>query len=246
MYKSGKTHVGILIFALAVILLGVGNYIRATYTVRTVYVEGNVHYTEEEIKSMVMGGVLGHNSLYLSFKYKNKDIKGIPFVDVLNVDILSSDTIKIIVYEKSLTGYIKYLDTYVYFDRDGYVVENSSIKTMGVPQVTGLEFDHIVVNEPIPVENEEVFGNILEITKLLNKYKLASDKIYFNPSGDITVFFGKVKVALGRDRTTLEDKFMILPKLLEELNGKSGILQMQNYDEDSGKYTFQPERQESG
>ena len=123
MYKSKRTHVAILLIVVLAVLLGVGNYIKANYTVRTVYVEGNIHYTEDEIKRMVMDGILGDNSLYLSFKYKNKDVKGIPFVDVLNVDILSADTIKITVYEKSLTGYVKYLDTYVYFDRDGYVVE---------------------------------------------------------------------------------------------------------------------------
>ncbi|MCI8528653.1 MAG: cell division protein FtsQ [Lachnospiraceae bacterium] len=242
MYKSKRTHVAILIIVVLAVLLGVGNYIKTNYTVRTVYVEGNIHYTEDEIKRMVMDGILGDNSLYLSFKYKNKDVKGIPFVDVLNVDILSADTIKITVYEKSLTGYVKYLDTYVYFDRDGYVVENSNIKTVGIPQVTGLEFDHIIVGEPIPVEDKEVFQKILDITKLLNKYNLISDKIYFNKSGEITVFFENVKVALGGDRATLEDKLMLLPKLLQELSGKKGTLQMQTYDEDSGKYTFQPEK----
>jgi len=136
------------------------------------FVFSAVDMSKEEIKAIVMDGWLGDNSLYLAMKYKNKGVEGIPFVDVLNVDILSSDTIKIVVYEKSLTGYVKYLDTYMYFDRDGYVVENSSIKTVGVPQVTGLEFDHIAIGEPIPVADAEVFNNILDITKLLKKYNL--------------------------------------------------------------------------
>ena len=33
---------------------------------------------------------------------------------------------------------------------------------------------------------------------------------------------------------------MILPDLLAKLEGRSGVLQMQTYDEDSGKYTFKP------
>ena len=242
MYKSKRTHIAVFIIVILVVLLGIVQYIKTTYTVRTVYVEGNIHYSEEEVKEMVMKGILGDNSLYLSLKYKNKDIEGIPFVDVLNVDILSSDTIKIVVYEKSLTGYVKYLDTYMYFDRDGYVVENSSIKTVGVPQVTGLEFDHIAIGEPIPVADAEVFNNILDITKLPKKYNLIPDKIYFNGSGEITIFFENVKVALGGDRATLEDKLMLLPNLLQQLAGKSGTLQMQTYDEDSGKYTFKPEK----
>lgn len=50
-------------------------------------------------------------------------------MDVMNVSILAPDTIKITVYEKALAGYVKYLDTYMYFDKDGYVVESSGIRT---------------------------------------------------------------------------------------------------------------------
>ena len=125
MYKKKGTGICILIILLlAAGLLAVG-YVRIRYTIQTVYVEGNVHYTEDEIKAIVMDGFLGDNSLYLSLKYKNKGIEGIPFVDVVDVSILSPDTVKIIVYEKTLTGCVRYLDTYVYFDRDGYVVESS-------------------------------------------------------------------------------------------------------------------------
>lgn len=224
-----------------VVLLGIGGYIKTAYTIRTVYVEGNVHYTEEEIKAMVMKGLFGDNSLYLSFKYKNRGLEGIPFVDVVDVNILSPDTVKIIVYEKTLTGYVKYLDTYVYFDRDGYVVESSSMRTLGVPQITGLEFDHIVAGEKLPVEDDVIFKSILNITKLLQKYNLSADKIYFKKSGEVTVYFEGVKVALGDDASTLEDKLMLLPEFLPLLAGRSGVLQMQTYDEDSGKYTFKPE-----
>ena len=133
------------------------------------------------------------------------------------------------------------MDTYVYFDRDGYVVESSSIRTMGVPQVTGLEFDHVVVGEPLPVEDKDIFNSILNVTKLLNKYGLMSDKIYFNKSGEITTTFENIKVALGQDTAVLEDKLMLLPEFLQQLDGKSGTLQMQTYDEDSGKYTFKPD-----
>ena len=226
---------------LMAVLGGAGLYILNFYTIRTVYVEGNVHYTEEEIKSIVMNGFLGDNSLYLSLKYKRKGIEGIPFVDEMDVEILSPDTIRITVYEKALTGCIRYMDTYVYFDRDGYVVESSAVRTVGVPQVMGLKFEHIVTGEKIPVENEAVFNSILNITRMLQKYSLMADKIYFHGSGDITIYFQNIKVALGNNSATLEDKLMLLPELLPRLEGKSGILQMQNYDESGGKYTFKPE-----
>ena len=119
-----------------------------------------MHYTEYEIKEIVMSGPLGNNSLYLSLKYRDRGIQDVPFVDVMNVSILAPDTIKITVYEKALAGYVKYLDTYMYFDKDGYVVESSGIRTQRVPQITGLAFNHIVLGEQHPVENPEVFAGI--------------------------------------------------------------------------------------
>ena len=95
MYKTGR-RIGIKILILLMILaifLGIGYYVLDTYRIETVYVEGNVHYTEEEVKSIVMDGVLGDNSLYLSLKYKNKGVENIPFVDVMDVTILSPDNI---------------------------------------------------------------------------------------------------------------------------------------------------------
>lgn len=244
MYRSRKRR-GIKILAVLVIVSGILGgiyYVLGTYTVKNVYVEGNVHYTEEEIKAIVMDGPFGNNSLYLSMKYENKGVENIPFVDVMDVSILSPDTVKITVYEKALAGYVKYLDTYMYFDKDGCVVESSSVKTVGVPQITGLTFDHIVLGKPLPVENTEVFNTILNLTKLLNKYELTADKIYFHSSDEITIYFGDVKVALGREDISMEDKIMLLPNFLTELAGKSGTLQMEKYEEGNGRFTFKPDK----
>ena len=211
--------IGILLLALG----GGAVALHSVYTVRTVYVEGNVHYTEDEIMEIVMSGPLGDNSLYLSLKYRDR---GIPFVDVMNVSILAPDTIKITVYEKALAGYVKYLDTYMYFDKDGYVVESSGIRTQGIPQITGLSFNHVVLGEQLPVEDPQVFSRIMDLTKLLNKYSLAADKIYLHSSGDITIYFGQIKVSMGSDNSHIEDKLQLLPDFLEKLQGKSGTLQM--------------------
>ena len=233
--------------AIAVVLMvlaalgGAGYYFFQTYTVSTVYVDGNIHYSDEEIKDIVMEGVLGNNSLYLSMKYKNKGIEGIPFVDVMDVSILAPDTVRITVYEKALTGYVKYLGSYMYFDKDGYVVESASSLTAGVPQILGLEFDHLVVGEALPVDNPEIFNRILNVTKLLEKYELASERIYFQKNGNVTLYFGNVKVALGNDNVMLEDKLMLLPEILPSLVGRSGTLQMETYNENGGRYVFQSE-----
>lgn len=241
MIKGKKKLIVIILFVLCLVALSLWtcNYVLGTYHVNQVYVDGNIHYSEDEIKEMVMGGLLGENSLYLSYKYKNMELKNVPFLDAITIETLSPDTIKITVYEKALAGYIKYLDTYMYFDKDGYIVENSSVRTSGIPQITGLSISYAVLGQPLPVEDPQVFSDILTITKLLSKYELSADKIHLE-SDKIILYFGKLKVALGDERSRLENKIMNIPKFLPTLEGKEGTLHMETYDETNGKYIFKP------
>ena len=222
-------------------LLAAYSYVIANYTVTTVYVEGNVHYTNEEIIDMVMEGRYGNNSLLLSIKYKDKRRVGVPFVEKMDVSVMDPHTIKIEVYEKALAGYVEYLERYMYFDKDGIVVESSLEKTAGVPMVTGLVFDHVVLYEPLPVENPEIFSSILSITQLVNKYSLSIDRIYFGRDGSLMLYFDDVKVALGIGEN-LDEKIMKLQYMLPELRGKSGTLRMENYTEETKNISFETDQ----
>ena len=226
-----------LLLLLSVLIAGY-EYIIWNYTVTTVYVEGNVHYTNEEIMEMVMGGRFGHNSLYLSMKYKDKGMEDIPFIQAMDVTIEAKDTIHITVYEKALAGYVSYLGQYIYFDKDGIVVETSTEKTAGIPQVTGLKFDHVILHEPLPVEKPEIFDEVLNITQQLERYSMTADRIYFDSDYKITLVFGEAKVALGSDVYT-DEKIMKLQYILPSLLGKKGTLDMREYSEDSRSYTFE-------
>ena len=227
--------VGILLLSL---LLGGYYYIVKNYTITTVYVEGNIHYTNEEIMEMVMGGRYGNNSLFLSMKYSDKGIDNVPFIQTMDVSIEARDTVRITVYEKALAGYVSYLGRYVYFDKDGIVVETSEEKTAGIPQVTGLSFDHVILHEPLPVEKPEVFDEILNISQQLSKYSLSADKIYFDSNYQVTLIFGDAKVAIG-DSQAIDEKIMTLQYLIPNLLGKSGTLDMREYSEDTTTYSFE-------
>jgi cell division protein FtsQ len=215
-------------------------YVLVHYEVQTVTVEGNKHYSADEIKAMIMTGYFGDNSLYLSLKYKNKDIEDIPFIETMDVVVQSNDTIRIIVYEKAVAGYVEYLGRYMYFDNEGIVVEASKVTTPGVPQVTGLDFDHVVLYEKLPVDNDNIFQNILTITKLLNKYDILCDKIQFDSDYNVTLGYGDVKVSVG-DLTNLDEKLMQLPSILPSLEGEKGTLDLQNYTLDKKTISFQRE-----
>lgn len=230
----------IIVLGTITVLLSVIYFLLIHYEVRNVIVEGNKHYSAQEIQNMVMTGYLGDNSLYLSIKYKNKEISNIPFIETMDIIVTSNDTIKIMVYEKSLAGFVEYLGRYMYFDNDGVVIEAAKVPTKGIPQVTGLEFDHIVLYEKLPVENDAIFQDILTITKLLNKYNVICEKIQFDTNYQVTLGYGKVKVNIGK-LENLDEKLMQLPYILPSLEGESGTLDLQNYTLDKKSITFEKE-----
>ncbi len=230
----------VIILAVVAAVLGAAYYLLTAYKINPekVTVEGNKHYTAKEIADMVMEGPLGDNSLVLSLKYKNKKITDVPFVDSISVSVTDKDSIQITVFEKALAGYVEYLDRYMYFDKDGYVVESSNVLTPGIPQVTGIRFSSIEIGKKLGSAEDDFFSRTLDITKLMSKYDLEVDKIHFHDDGEVTLFFGNVRVALGNDSKHIEDKVMNLPFMLERLEGLSGVLHMEEYDETNGMYVF--------
>lgn len=222
----------VLIAALAFVLL----YFRVT----KVEVVGNHHYTAEEIEAMVLRGNVTDNSLLLSMKYRNKSIEDIPFVESMDVEVRGRDSIRIMVYEKSLAGCVTYLGNYMYFDREGIVVESASEATEGVPEITGLYFDYVRLYETLPIGDEEIFQQILELTQLMDKYEIGADKIYFDPDMNVTLYFGQARVRLGDD-SSIDEKIMQLSVMVPVIRDKSGVLDMSEFNENTTSLTFEPD-----
>lgn len=216
-------------------------YVSDHYHVETIYVEGNIHYTSEEIIDLVTSQRLGDNSLFLSLKYKNKGIQGIPFIEKMDVKVLSPDTIRIIVYEKSVAGYVEYLDRYMYFDKDGIIVEASEMKTAGIPEITGISFDQVILYEPLPVENQDIFKKILSMTQILSKYGISADKIYFDSASEMTLYFGDVRAKLGND-DNIEEKVGRLQQILPAAEGKKGVFRLEGYTGSGDNVSFEQDK----
>ncbi|MCR5594409.1 MAG: FtsQ-type POTRA domain-containing protein [Lachnospiraceae bacterium] len=205
--------------------------------VKAVIVDGNIHYTDEMISNMVMDGPLGDNTIYLYLKYRDREIKDVPFIETMTVSIESRDTIRITVYEKSLAGYVEYMDRFIYFDRTGTVVESSQVLTAGIPMVTGLKFDHCILYEPLPVEDMSLFEKVLDISQLMDKYNIEADRIHFTSDSSIILFFGDIEILIGNDEF-IDEKVMAIPGILEKLPGKSGYIDLSDYS-DGDTVTFE-------
>ena len=60
----------------------------------------------------------------------------------------------------------------MYFDKDGIVVESSTDVYENVPEIDGLKFDSIVINNKLDVGNSEIYNTILALTQSFVKYDI--------------------------------------------------------------------------
>lgn len=223
------------------LIVAVAAYIKIKYEITSVAVIGNDHYSKQEIEEIVFDKPYTYNSIFLYLKYHNKSINNVPFVEKMDVDIVNPNLVRINVYEKKVAGYIEYLGRYMYFDKDGIVVESSSEEMEDIPFVTGLKFDHVVLHEPLPVADKQIFLLILNITQLLNKYDIRTDRIAFDSEENITLHFGDARVSLGDD-SYIDEKINEMHWILPELEGHAGVLHMENYSGEESNFSFDKDK----
>ena len=95
------------ITGLIVVLLLAGVIFFFTYyQVDEVQVMGSSHYSEKQIKKMVLRGPMASNSILAPIIYTKKNTKDVPFVEGYTVTRLNRHTICVSVKEKDIVGCI--------------------------------------------------------------------------------------------------------------------------------------------
>ena len=224
------------LFAAVIVLL--------SFNVKTVTVTGNSRYSEEEITEMLFSRRWDYNSIYCYLKDRLKEHQQIPFVEDYKLVFQGPSKVEVIVYEKSMVGYVSYMGSYMYFDKDGIIVESANEKLEGVPWITGLDFGQIVLHQPLPVEHKKIFEEILNLTQLLSGYELQVDKIQYNSRQEVTLYMDEIEVVLG-DNSNINGKISELSDMMPQLEGLSGTLYLDSYAEinSSAAYTFKKKLQ---
>ncbi len=233
--KPGRPHKGLaVLLALLVLLIMI-----LTMNIRQVDITGNSRYTESEIVEMIFQKRQDWNMVYCYVKDHIQEHQQLPFVEDYELVFLSPSHVRVIVHEKSVVGYVSYMSSYMYFDKDGMIVESSNEELEGIPRIDGLTFGHIVLHQPLPVESQEIFEKILDLTQILAVHGLKVDKIHYNSKQEATLYLQKLEVLLG-DSSDMNGKISLLSNMLVQLEGKNGILHLETYDPVNSQhmYTF--------
>ena len=223
---GSKHHIGAGIAAAVVLLLAI---LLLSVQIQHVTVTGSDRYSAKQVEELLFTGRWGKNSAHAYFSDKFRPHIQIPFVEDYKVVFHNPLDVEVIIYEKSIVGYVSYMSSFMYFDKDGIVVESSGSQLPGVPWITGMEFGRIVLHRPLPVDDKNIFEEILNLTV----YDIAVDRIQYDSHGQATLFIGKMEVTMG-DHTDIDGKISTLNDILKaqpQLTEISGTMKLDNYSE---------------
>ncbi len=234
--KPLKAVGGLLVLLLAGII-----FFFTYYQVDEVQVMGSSHYSEKQIRKMVLRGPLASNSVLAPLLYTKQNTKDVPFIEGYTVTRLNRHTICVSVKEKDIVGCIPYLDSYIYFDRNGIFVEGSKTRDESVPYFDGIQVNKVVMDEKLDIKGETVLNTAVALSTIFQKNDKIPDHIQFDSSYSISLIYGDVTVQLGKDEN-LEEKMNRVLAILPNLTGKKGILHMESVSSDMN--TFEEEQEE--
>lgn len=233
------------ITGLIVVLLLAGVIFFFTYyQVDEVQVMGSSHYSEKQIKKMVLRGPMASNSILAPIIYTKKNTKDVPFVEGYTVTRLNRHTICVSVKEKDIVGCIPYLDSYIYFDRNGTFIESATERNEKIPFFDGIKVKHVIYNEELPIKDKMVMNTAVALSTIFQKNDKIPDHIEFSDDGQISLLYGDITVKLGKDEY-LEDKMTRVLAILPLISDKKGILHAENVNDNSKMITLEQEKDET-
>ena len=229
--RKKRRKIGLYILLILILLIAAGVFIvMNVFTVENVVVEGNELYSSTQIENMMMNDENSWNSLYEDLKYRFVDIGEVPFVDTMEVSLDNPHTVHIKVYEKGMLGYlyINSIGQNAYFDKDGFVVETSTEVIDGVPKITGISCEEVVLYEKLQLENSDILRDLLNLTQTLKKYNLLPDEIQYDSNMEPVLYYGTIQVKIGSE-DNLSQKVVRLSIILPQLDGLSGTLHLETW-----------------
>ena len=204
-----------IVLFILVVILGTLAYL-STWTVDKVQVEGCEIVNTQSVSDAMKEEAPLDNTLLLYIKSKMNKLKDLSFVSKMDLELTDKNTVTVTVYEKSIAGCVLYKGDYVYFDKDGIVLDSSKRRVGSAPLIKGLTFTEWSIGKKLPSDDDKKFQTILTITQLVEKYDLDGIDIDWEyPCNDAA--------GIGADPRDKEN-FTALLTTLREYLGKDRIV----------------------
>ena len=226
------------LYAFTVLVLGIAIIVMSIivfFYIQKIEITGNEYTKSADIIEVLQEEPASINSLYVLAKHKLNKYHMPGSLESVNISLTAPWALKVTVEEKPIVGFTYDDDGYVYFDKEGLVVQKGREIIQGVPQLEGIEVKKADLYETMECTQKELFKSALKLMEEVAVYELAPDRIVCADDG-LYLYFGEVCVAIG-DTVTTEKVAQIKP-IVARLEGKSGTLHLEFYESESSTVTF--------
>lgn len=224
-----KRDNGIKVYIIVLVICFIVLFI-STLSIKSITVLGCDNIDSTYIISEIFDNKLDYVSILFFLKDKFVKHKEINYVEKYQIEWNNPTSVEIIVYEKPIVGYIRYMSSNFYFDKDGYVRKISATKDYKVPEFFGMSYNDLVLNKQIAVSDNSIFNSILNITDNIRKYNIPATLVEYSNTKEINLYIEKIKVLLGTNEN-MEIKFMVLNDILPKIKDMSGTLDLKKAKE---------------
>ena len=214
--RRGKRGRGVLFLVLAAaVFLGV--LFSPVFSVTEITVDGESHYSEEEIRTFA-GATVGMNLFAFSSHQAEENLCQQSYIKDATVEKVFPDQVHITVTERRVRGYIPYMGAYLYIDDEGRVLEIKSSYTEPLPLIKGLSFDEFTLGQVIETDNPEALDVMVRISQAMTKYDLLDLVVELDVSDpdQIKAYVNQVEINLG-DISDYDAKIRTMAEIIREI-----------------------------
>ncbi|MGE4213369.1 MAG: cell division protein FtsQ/DivIB [Anaerotignaceae bacterium] len=217
-YKKPQTNK--LLFLLVFIVAVFAVLLSPVFNIKQINVTEMKKYTKEEICSMI-GVEVGENLFAFSSQNAKKILLSDTYVEGVKITKSFPSTINIDVNERKVRGYVPYMDSYLYIDEYGRVLEIKGSFTDPLPVVTGLNFDSFQLGEKIEADNKDAFDVVVVIAQVMTKYEMLDTvvKLDVSDTEKITAYVNKIEINLG-SITNCDEKIRTMAEVVKQIPQK--------------------------
>lgn len=195
------------------------------FNIVNIQVEGNEKISNEAIVNL-SGLKVGENI----FKFDNtiiNNLKENAYIENAKITRKLPDTVKLSIQERKIKYQINLINCYVYIDKNGYILENSTVKKE-VPVIVGLQIqeNELLNKKRLETQDLETINNvskIIEAAKAINIDELITEINTENQNDYVLYLESKNKRIYVGDTSNLTNKMLYIQKIIQNEEGKKGI-----------------------
>ncbi len=222
---SRSLRTKILVTLALVIVAIVFIFVSGAFDITEILVEKNTRISAEQIVSF-SGIEKGTNVFAISKKVIKKKLKENSYVNDVQIKRVLPNKIKLVIEERNIEYVLQLANSYVYIDKQGYVLEISNDKP-DVPIILGFTTDLSNIKENDRLDNIDLkkMNMLSKIMETANNNQIANliTKIDISNEKDYTIYLDtEGKIAYLGDGSELNTRFLYVKKLLEVRKGESG------------------------